>query len=83
RDRSDWRALLAQCRIGTVLVYPTAPLATALRADPAWQVVYEDVRSVIFRPSESPSEANLIQPAPSRDRISAVQSDGVITPCPN
>lgn len=83
RDLSDWRALFAQCDIGTVLLFPTAPLAKALRADAAWRIVYEDERSVIFRPSDARSEANLIQTAPSRDRISAVQADGVITPCPN
>jgi hypothetical protein len=44
----EWRKPLERLGIRTVIIAPTAPLASLLREDSAWSRVYEDRQAVIF-----------------------------------
>jgi len=46
---SDWQAILKQHGFQLALVPASWPLASMLKLDPAWQVIQEDSRSVLFR----------------------------------
>ncbi|MEP7363022.1 MAG: hypothetical protein ABI972_07195 [Acidobacteriota bacterium] len=46
---SGWQETLDKYKVSLALVPPAAPLATALRADPAWKVVDQDSQAVLFR----------------------------------
>jgi hypothetical protein len=45
---TDWRKPLERLGVRTVIIEPTAPLASLLREDNAWDKVYEDRQAVIF-----------------------------------
>jgi hypothetical protein len=44
----DWRAPLDRHAIRTVMIDPTAPLASLLKQDAAWNKVFEDQQAIIF-----------------------------------
>jgi len=46
---SGWRATLDKYQVNLVLVPTDIPLAEAMRADPAWQVIDQDTDAVLFR----------------------------------
>ncbi len=84
KAEDGWEAWLERCRVQTVLITATTPLAEALRTHPDWQVVMEKDEFFLARRRPTPdSEASLIPPTATRDTISAVQANGEITPCPN
>lgn len=49
---SPWREELDRWQIRTVILPPTTPLVTALRAEPAWKVVYEDSQAAVLTRSQ-------------------------------
>ena len=54
---SPWREELDRWQVRTVILPPTTPLVTALRAEPAWNVVYEDSQAAVLtrsREGENP-----------------------------
>ncbi|HEV2802183.1 MAG TPA: hypothetical protein VGW12_17050 [Pyrinomonadaceae bacterium] len=44
----DWRAALERYDVRTVMIKPSAPLASLLRQDASWRSVYEDGQAVVF-----------------------------------
>jgi hypothetical protein len=53
----NWQRALSDWKIETVLVPPTAPLASALRTQPAWQLRFEDPTALVFSRRDAMSSA--------------------------
>lgn len=50
---TEWRKPLERLGVRTVIIGPTAPLASLLREDTAWTKVYEDHQAIIFTRPDS------------------------------
>ncbi len=46
--KRNWKGVLAEWGIATIIVPPDSALATGLRTSPDWTVSYEDSRAVVF-----------------------------------
>lgn len=46
--QGDWRGFLRKFDFDSAFLYPTDPLAEALRHDPAWREIYSDASLLIF-----------------------------------
>lgn len=49
----DWEQTLAKYRVDTVLLAPSAPLASTMKESSHWRVIYDDGRAIVFRPSQA------------------------------
>lgn len=58
--RWGWEQHLAQYGIETVLLPVDAPLTGALKASPAWRVVYDDGAAIVFRPAREPQTSSIV-----------------------
>jgi hypothetical protein len=69
--KDSWKQILQRWHIQTVLVPSDSALATALRADPAWKVAYQDSQATILMTSgESREMLSPSKPAkPSASRM--------------
>jgi hypothetical protein len=50
----DWQQYLTQYKIDTIVLSPTAPLASAIKESWHWRVVYDDKIAIVFRRAELP-----------------------------
>jgi len=60
----DWRPLFESYKIGWVFAQPGAKIVQALKADPNWQVLYQDSASVILIRKAAARPALLTLPVP-------------------